>query len=151
VAFVGITVRAKASRPYLRGVVLDDPTAGSTPLTFAHGSNAGQTLAEQVHGLADALRTALTAVTSGVDAVVVREADDGRRGGLTAGRKARARGEGVALDVARAITARVEVMNGPAIGRACGGNLASAEVAAAAIVSVDWVEAASAALAARSL
>jgi hypothetical protein len=151
VAVVGITVRAKASRPYLRGVVLDEPTPGSPALTFEYTSNAGQSLADQVHGLANALRTSLKAVTSGVEAVIIREADDGPRGGLTAGRKARVRGEGAALDAARSITAKVELMNGPAIGRACGGNLASAEAAASALVEAVWVEAGSAAIAARSL
>lgn len=150
-AVVGITVRVKAGRPYLRGVILDEPAGGAAAVTFDHSASPGQTLAEQVHGLADALRTALTAVTSGVDVVVVREADDGQRGGLTSGRKARARAEGAVLDVARARTTKVEVMNGPQVGRACGGNLASAEALAAAEVTADWVEAGSAALAARSL
>jgi len=150
-ALVGITVRIRTGRPYLRAVVLDDPAPGSPARTFDYLAAAGDGQADQVHGLADALRTELTAVVGPIEAVVVREADDGARGGLTSGRKARARAEGAVLDVARGRTVKVDVMSGPQIGRACGGNLGSAETLAAEEVDAAWVEAASAALAARSL
>jgi len=150
-AVVGITVRVKGGRPHLRGVVLDDPSDDSPPRTFSHLASSADGLAEQVHGVADALRTQLTALAGSLTALVVREADDGARGGLTSGRKARARAEGAVLDVGRARTQRVQVMSGPQVGRACGGNLQTAEALAAEQVDAEWIEAGSAALAARSL
>lgn len=145
---LGVTVRTTKGRPHLRGVVLDQ---GNVTRTFQHLPSTAENLAEQIHGLADALRTELTALPSALAAVVVREADDGARGGLTAGRKARARAEGAVLDVARQRTTKVAVMNGPQVGRACGDNLAAAEALAAERVESEWVEAASAALAADTL
>lgn len=148
-ASIGIAVRAKNTRPLVRGVVLEED--GSTR-TFEHFAAGTEDQPAQIHSIADAVRTELTGVTSGIDAVVMREADDGARGGLTKGRKARARGEGAVLDAVRALTPSVAVMNGPQVGRACGGNLAYAEAQAADLaLGEDWIVAASAAIAARSL
>lgn len=79
-AVVGVTVRVKDGRPRLKVVVLDDPDASAQPRLFEHYAGGGEDAAEQIHGLADAFHTQLVGVTSSVDAVVVREADDGARG-----------------------------------------------------------------------
>lgn len=147
-SFLGLTVRANASRPHVRGVLLEHDGAIRK---FQHHAPASETLAGQIAGVVDAVRSEIAGDVD-IEAVVLREADDGRHGGLTTGRKARARAEGAVLAVARSVTPNVEVMNGPQLGRALEGKLADAQDAGRALVgSAEWVEPAAAALAARAI
>lgn len=147
-AYVGIAIRINKGRPHLRGVLLDEPAPGDVR-TFDYLPQAGAEASDMIHSVADGLAGQLAAVTGGITRVVVRQADDGQRGGMTAERVLRARAEGAAAYVARRECSDVRILNGPAVGRACGGNLSNAEDQAARIAPDVWRVAASAALAAK--
>lgn len=148
---LGMTVRIKDGRPLVRGVFLpDDDLDSAAPRTFRHISQLGQSIADQLQQFHDDLTTKLTAES--VAACVIREADDGRQGGLTLPRRTRYRAEGVALAAVRHFSASVVIMNGQQIGKAGpGDNLSEVQAAAAGLVARDYEDAATAALAARSL
>ncbi len=144
-----MTVRTKRGCPYLRGVVLEGQAVIRTFQYLASGTDSE---ADQVQAVANSFATAMVGLPAKPSAVVVREADDAVRGGLTAARKTRLRCEGAVLHEARRLTTAVTVMNGPQIGRACGGSLSDAEEQAKSIANVvDDVPSTSAALAARSI
>lgn len=148
-SYVGVAVRIVRGRPHLRGVVLDEPSVGAVR-TFDYLPPAGVQAPDMIRSVADGLAGQLAGVESAVLRLVIRQADDGRHGGMTAGRVLRARAEGAIAYVAKLECSDVQILDGPAIGRAFGGSLASAESSALQIVAKDWMVAASAALAARS-
>lgn len=149
-AFVGIAVRISKGRPHLRGVFLDEPSTGEVR-TFDFLPASGLEVADMIHSVADGLAGQFAASTSEVVRVVIRQADDGERGGMTGARLLRARTEGAAAYVARNECSDVRILNGPAVGRACGGDRSDAEDQASRIVASEWVVAGSAALAAKNL
>jgi hypothetical protein len=150
VTFFGIAVRIAAGAPYLRGVILDADK--SLPAkTFEYTTSAAADLASQIKTLSDGLAAQLTLPKTTVDRLVLRQGDGGGRAGATTAAVITFRAEGAALYVSRATCADVRVLNGPNIGRACGGDKVEAERQAREIVSADFVIAGSAALAARNL
>ena len=87
-----------------------------------------------------------------IGAAVLMEADYHPQAGKSAASKNRLRIEGACLSACRDNTALVQVMNGPAIGKACGTSKADALTAARGLgVSEEYVEATAAALAAKSI
>ena len=142
---VGIAVRIESSKPRLRGVILD----GESITTFDYLAADSSDVAEKIVTIADGLDGRLAALHD-IQRIVIRQGDDGKRGGLTATTLLRLRAEGAAIYVARQRCRDVRVMSGPDVGRACGGDLASAEEQAKEIAPATWKVAASAALAARA-
>lgn len=143
---VGVTVRTTATRPHLRGVVLDNH--GALVRTFEHQCSAGKDH-EMLHALGQALTTELAA--QAVRAVLIREGGFARGTGLTASTKNRFRGEGVALGVARTVTQAVAVTDSKGIGNLLGLEPDAADAQGAALVPAAYKDAAAAALAAREL
>lgn len=149
-AYVGLAARIKNGKPHLRGVVLDDPDPGDVR-TFDYTPPSGTEPADMIHSVCDGLAGQFANVKTGVTRVVIRQADDGGRGGMTKARVLRARAEGGVAYVAREECSDVRILSGPNVGRACGDNLADAEEQAKQIAAAVWKEAASAALAAKGL
>lgn len=147
VSFLGLAVRAAKGAPYLRAVLLGDRTQGVLD-RFEFAPTAADDLPEQILSLADGLAGHLAVLGEPPTRVVLRQGDE-RQGHGTGVRIARTRAEGAVLYVARHVCDDVQVMNGPAIGRACGSDKAAVEQEAARLVPEPWVVAASAALAAR--
>lgn len=142
--YVGIAVRVEQGKPRLRGVVPD----GTDVVTFDYLAPDTDDVAEKIIAISDGLDGRLNAL-SGIARIVVRQGDDGARGGLTGPTVLRLRAEGAAIYVARQYCSDVRVMSGPQVGAACGGGLADAEEQAKQIAAATWKVAASAALAAR--
>lgn len=117
--------------------------------TFEYRALAGASSPDMIYSTADGLSGYLAAMNGRVDRVVVRQADDGQRSGMTTDRVLRSRTEGAVVYVARKDCADVRIMTGPTVGRACGGDLAHAEAQALLIVPTVWKVAGSAALAAK--
>ena len=148
--YFGIAVRVAKGAPYLRGVILDaDPTIPTKVFEYTSSSDAD--LAVQIQALADGLSSQLRLQAQGAKRVVLRQGDGGGRAGATAAAVVTFRAEGAALYVARKVCVDVRVLNGPNVGRACGGDKLEAERQAREIVDEAFVIAASAALAARGL
>lgn len=148
--YVGVAVRISKGKPHLRGVLLDHPAPGDVQ-TFDYLPPSGAEATDMIHSIADGLAARLAAVQPGIVRVVLRQADDGRRGGMTSSAVLRARAEGAAAYVARQECPDVRILNGPAVGRACGDDLADAEEQATRIAGSVWTVAGSAALAAKNL
>ncbi|QWC86420.1 hypothetical protein KLP28_06990 [Nocardioidaceae bacterium] len=145
-AYVGIAVRIEQGKPRLRGVVLD----GTNVATFDYLAPDTDDVAEKIIAISDGLDGRLSAL-SAIERIVVRQGDDGARGGLTGPTVLRLRAEGAAIYIARQYCSDVRVFSGPQVGTACGNGLADAEEQAKKIAAAKWKVAASAALAARSV
>ncbi|MBF6127842.1 hypothetical protein [Nocardia brasiliensis] len=146
---LGLQVAAQNGKRVVRGVVLNT-SDDSVVAIIEHVPNVDHNEATQAREARDAVASNLRAFE--VTAAVVFEADYHPRAGLTDGTKSRLRLEGACLTACREIITTVEVMNGPKLGRACGGNKDDA-LGAAKDLGVDnkLVDAAAAALAAKSL
>lgn len=142
--YVGLAVRVEKGKPRLRSVVLD----GTDVVTFDYLAPDTDDVAEKIAAISDGLDGRLNAL-SGIERIVVRQGDDGARGGLTAPTVLRLRAEGAAIYLARQHCNDVRVMSGPQVGAACGGDLAGAEEQAKQIAPAAWKVSASAALAAQ--
>jgi hypothetical protein len=146
---LGLQVTSLRSRRIVRGVILDTDT-DSMAANVEHIPDPRHNEAMQTREARDAIATALRA--HNIAAAVLLEADYHPQAGKSAGSKNRMRLEGACLSACRDHTPTVEVMNGPALGRACGGKKEDALAAARRVgVPDDLVEAAAAALAAKSL
>jgi hypothetical protein len=149
VRVLGFQVVSHRSRRIVRGIILDTDT-DSMAAKVEHIPDSRHNEAMQTREARDALATALRA--HNIAAAVLLEADYHPQAGRSAGSKNRMRLEGACLSACRDHTATVEVMNGPALGRACGGQKEDALAAGRKLgVPEDLVEAAAAALAAKSL
>jgi hypothetical protein len=143
---LGVTVRIAGGRPHLRGVVLDD--SGALVRTFEHKCSQDDEH-EMLHALGQAFGTELAA--QDVGAVLIRESGYSRGAGLTGPTKARLRGEGVALVVARRVTRVVVVADAKGIGQLMRVDAASADADGKALAGAIYAEAAAAALGALKL
>ena len=150
-AVVGVTVRIREGRARLKVVVLGDPTSESAARKFEHRCPSGQHPDEQVRSIAEALYAQLVATTADIGALIVLEADESPRGGLTPGRKLRARSEGALMQVGGAFAPQVRVLNKVEATGAAGRNLHPGMKAAAEEVSTEFMDACTAALAAATL
>ncbi|SHU10721.1 Uncharacterised protein [Mycobacteroides abscessus subsp. abscessus] len=147
---LGLRVGTEGSKWALRGVLLDPATDEVLPTTIDHFPKKSHSAAQQAHDAHDALAGALSAYE--IHAVVLREADHHRSARIQDGTKKRLRLEGACLAACQALGVPVEVMDGQAIGRAIGASKDGAEDAARQLgVAANLVEAAAAALAAKSL
>ncbi|MGH3556006.1 MAG: hypothetical protein ACRDTK_00535 [Mycobacterium sp.] len=147
---LGLHVATQGNKRVIRGVLLDPTNDSVLSPPIEHLPDRGHDEATQVREARDAVASALRAHE--IAAAVLREADYHFRRGVTDGTKRRLRLEGVCLAACREKTSLVEVMDGPALGRACGGNKDAAFDAARILgVSENLVEATAAALAAKSL
>lgn len=144
---VGIAIRTTASCPHLRGTVVDGAT-GALVRTFEHKASSGDA-ADQIHQVAQDFATELAAQS--VTAVLVREVGFARPAGMTAPVKNRLRAEGACVGVARTVTAKVEVLDAKAIAHMLGTTGAKVDAVGKALTSGDWVESATAAVAAAEL
>jgi hypothetical protein len=145
---LGLHVKTHRAKRVVCGLVLD---ADNTPvLPITHIPNPSHNKATQAKELHHTLTTALRG--RDIRAAVLLEADYHPRRGLTDGIIDRLRLEGICLAATRETVTVVEVMDGPALGRACG-TTKSAAVSAAQELLIDSVliEAAAAAMAARAI
>lgn len=144
---VGITLRTTNSCPHLRGVVIDCDT-GAFVRSFEHKASKGDSK-DQLHEVAQDFESQLAAQQ--VDAVVIREAGYSKQSKLSESVKNRYRAEGLCVAIARAVTAKVEVLDVVAIGRKIGKAGDDIGNAGKALADGDFVEAATAAAAAATL
>ena len=146
---LGLQVASHRSRRIVQGVIVDADT-DSIAAKVEHIPDSKHNEAMQTREARDAIATALRAYN--IAAAVLLEADYHPQAGKSAGSKNRLRLEGACLSACRDHTPTVEVMNGPALGRACAGKKEDAFAAGRRLgVPEDLVEAAAAALAAKSL
>ena len=156
VAVMGLRMATVRARKVLFAVVLGDD--GSVVAQVDHVFDNDHSEAEQARSGRDALATWARARTD-LRAIVLYEADYSPRSSISSA-KPRLRLEGAVLSAARDSVAKVEVMDGPGVGRACGadkagaiaqaGTLALRSVSPAAAQTAT-IEAGAAALAALSL
>lgn len=144
---VGIAIRTTKSCPHLRGVAVD-VDSGEVVVQFEHKASAGA-VADQIHEIGQDLASELRALEP--VAVLIREVGFARAAGMTAPVKNRIRAEGVCVAIARAVTENVAIMETKAIASLLGVKGADVDTAGEAVTSGDWVEAATAALAAAKL
>lgn len=144
---LGLHVKTHGTKRVVCGVVLDSDDEVILPIS--HYPNPSHDKATQARELHQTLTTALKGKDIGY--AVLLEADYHPQRRLTDGVVDRVRLEGICLAATRETVTSVDVMDGPALGRACGGTKSDA-LSAAESLSVDplLVEAAAAALAARS-
>jgi hypothetical protein len=145
---VGITIRTKTSRPHLRGVVVDT-TSVAAMRTFEHLASPGES-ADQLHSLGQDLASELAAQDD-IVAVIVREVGFAKAAGLTLAVKNRLRAEGICVAVARTVTSKVQVLDINAIAQLLGVSTADVPAHGASIATSEYVEPATAALAAMHL
>lgn len=145
---LGLQVKTHRGKRIVCAVVLDDDDAVVLPLK--HIPDQKHSKATQARELHDTLTTALKGMT--IRAAVLLEADFHQRRGLTDGVVDRLRLEGICLAAARVAVGVVEVLDGPALGRAFGTSKDEA-LAAGASLDVDGIlgDAAAAAVAARTV
>lgn len=145
---LGLTVGTRSGKRAVRAVVLDT-SSDSIVATIEHVVDPRHDEATQAREARDALLSALRAHE--VSAAVLLEADYNARSKVVAGTRARLRTEGACLSACREVVPSVVVLNGPALGRACGSTKDRA-IDAGKILVADAIlgEAAAAALAAKS-
>lgn len=142
-----VTTRNK--RRNVLGVILNSAD-DSVVAKIEHVSAPSHKEAMEAREARDSIASALRA--HAVSAAVLFEADYHPQLKVTDGTKSRLRLEGACLAACREVITVVEVMNGPELGKACGGKKEDALHAAKSLgVEVKLVEAAAAALAAKSL
>jgi Holliday junction resolvasome RuvABC endonuclease subunit len=143
---MGVVAGTEDGRPVVRGVVLDDD--GNEVGEIQHLTNPQDDVGTQLDDLAKAVEAPIQ--THRPEVMVLRLAPIHRweRRTTTA---TRARAEGVLVATGRDHGVRVLVMDGDEVGTAVGGDRGSADKAAKAWASKDFVEAGAAALAARSV
>lgn len=144
---VGITLRTTNTCPHLRGVVIDAGT-GAFVRTFEYKATKGASTT-QLHEIAQHFQSQL-AVQS-VAAVVIREAGYSKQAKLSESVKNRYRAEGLCIAIARVDIANVEILDVQAIGRKIGKTGEDINEAGQAVAAGDFIEAATAALAAATL
>lgn len=148
---VGVAVEAKdPKRPTVHVVRADDASGSAVIIDAVDFPGDDESLAEQLHHAAEAIRTYLKATRP--DRVVVRQADFHFRAGLTAGRTNRLLVEGAITSSALSFVPDTRLATGKEAGEWFGGQKADVENAAKALVAAGshpkrYVEAASAALA----
>lgn len=154
--FLGIAVRVSNEIPYLRGVLLDENAPGDAA-HFHFTPPASGTNADHLANICNGLSGRLQVLNSPLIRVVFRLGDE-RQGHAANSIVFRTRAEGAAMAVARALCTEVRALHGKEIGAACGTDKAGADVLGKALVTTEgwtpvanWVPAASAAIAARSL
>lgn len=146
---LGLQVPTHRNKRVVVGVVLDT-TSNDVVDRIEHVPNPRHNEAAQAREARDAVASALRAYD--LAAAVLFEADYHPQARVTGGTKERLRMEGAALTACLDNVRTVEVMNGQAIGRACGGKKKDAvEEASNLGVDSEYVEAGAAALAAKSL
>lgn len=130
------------------GVILD--TDDRIVLPLKHIPDPSHSKATQARELHDTLTTALKG--KDIRSAVLLEADFHRSRGLTEGVIDRLRLEGICLAAARVSVAAVEVLDGPALGRAFGSSKEEALAAGGNLdVEAALADAAAAAIAARTV
>lgn len=144
---VGITIRTTDGCPHMRGAVVEI-SSGSLVRTFQHKASGGESV-DQLHEIAQDLETELAAQT--VSAFVVREVGFNRAAGFTAAVKNRLRAEGVGVAVARNVTAKAAVFDIKAIARAVDKPTSKADEVGKELAEGEFVEPATAAVAATTL
>jgi len=138
-----------ATKRLVLGVILDSDTHALIDL-FEHIPEKAHNEAAQAQAARDAVSSVLSAHS--VAAAVLLEADYHKKSRVQAGTKQRLRLEGAVLSACLDKIPTVEVMNGPALGRACGTKKEDAVATAAGLVTdARFSEAAAAAMAACSL
>ncbi len=146
---LGLNVGTRNNKRAVRTVILDTSN-DSVVATIEHIADARHDEAMQAREARDALLSALRA--RDVEAAVLLEADYNPRSRVTAGTKARLRLEGACLSACREVVSSVVVMNGPALGRACGSNKDTAiTVGKTLVTEAVYGDAAAAALAAKAV
>lgn len=145
---LGLAVGKRGTKRAVRSVVLDTLT-DTVVGTIEHIVDPGHDDATQAREARDALLSALRAhdVTAGV----MLEADYTPQNRVVAGTKTRLRIEGACLSACREVISQITVVNGPALGRACGTSKDAAVTAGKSLVAeAIYGEAAAAALAAKA-
>jgi Holliday junction resolvasome RuvABC endonuclease subunit len=143
---MGVVVGTEDGRPVIRGVVLND--SGVEIGEIQHRADLRNDVRTQLDDLAKAIETAIQANSPEVMVMRLGRIHMWERRSTTA---TRARAEGVLVATGRDRGVHVLVMDGDEVGKAVGGDRASADKAAKAWASKDFVEAAAAALAAHSI
>jgi Holliday junction resolvasome RuvABC endonuclease subunit len=143
---MGVMVGTEDGRPVVRGVVLDD--SGTEVGEIQHLTNPRNDVGTQLDELAKAIETPIQTHKPEVMVMRLAPIHMWERRSTTA---TRARAEGVLVTTGRDHGVQVLVMDGDEVGRAVGGDPASADKAAKAWASKDFVEAGAAALAAHSI
>ncbi len=143
---MGVIVGTEDGHTVVRGVVLDD--SGNEVGEIQHLTNPGDDVGTQLDDLAKALEAPIQTHRPEVMVLRLAPIHTWERRTTTA---TRARAEGVLVATGRDHGVRVLVMDGDEVGTAVGGDRASADKAAKAWASKDFVEAGAAALAARSI
>jgi hypothetical protein len=146
VSSMGVIAGTEEGRPVVRGVVLDD--SGIELGEMQHLTDLRNDLRTQLDALAKAIETTIQEHSPEVMVIRTGRIHMWERRRTTA---ARARAEGVLLATCRDHGVHVLVMDGDEVGRAVGRDRASADKAAKAWASKDFVEAGAAALAAHSI
>lgn len=144
---LGLYVCIESKRPILRGVLLGDQGVVDT---LTHRCDASHDIATQAREAADVLITELKGHELSV--AVLLEADSSRmNSSVTEEKKKRLRVEGACIAACNSVVGRVEVLNGPQLGRRVGGNKQAALEAAAQLgLAKSMEQAAAAALAAQA-
>jgi hypothetical protein len=146
----GLRVASRSAK-WVATVVIMEESGRDVAEQIEHICNKSHDDATQARELRDTLNGALSPYDD-IAAVVLFEADYSDRSKITRGVKERLRLEGAALTACLDHARRVDVMNGPAIGRACGCSKDEALASAAELPVIGkYVDAAAAAIAARSL
>ena len=143
---MGVIVGTEDSRPVVRGVVLDD--SGTEVGEIQHLTDLRNDVRTQLDELAKAIETAILANRPELMVIRLGRIHLWERRRTTA---TRARAEGVLLATCRDHGVDVLVMDRDEVASAVGGDRASADKAAKAWASKDFVEAGAAALAAHSI
>lgn len=149
VAVIGVAVRTDNACPVIRVCLFED--GGDTPQTWQLKASKDTSGVEQVCEIGRAFETFLVGLTTPLRACVVREADDGARGGLTDSRKKRARCEGAVVNAARRSCEFVLIKTGRQTASACGTSLAELDARASQLTTSVFSHAASACLAAQAI
>ena len=145
-ASMGVIVGTEDSRPVVRGVVLDE--SGTEVGEIQHLTDLRNDVRTQLDELAKAIETAILANRPELMVIRLGRIHLWERRRTTA---TRARAEGVLLATCRDHGVDVLVMDRDEVASAVGGDRASADKAAKAWASKDFVEAGAAALAAHSI
>jgi hypothetical protein len=146
---LGLHVRSKDKKRVIHGVILD-ADGDSVVAVIKHIPDDNDDVAAQSKEAHAHLLTAIKG--KAIAAAVLFEGDWNQNQRLTTANKERLRLEGVALAAIQSKIDEVAVMNGPALGRACSSDKASAIAAGKKLgVPAAAAEAAAAAVAAKSL
>lgn len=147
---LGLRAGTRGTKRVIFSVIIEVST-GDVVDCIEHVCNPSHDEATQARELRDALNSVLSAYQD-LAVAVLFEADYNAKSRISKGTKDRLRLEGAALTACLDRSEDVHVMNGPTLGRACGGTKQDVLDAAERLgVSKEYVEAAAAALGARSL